>query len=99
MLSGDVVTSIPAQEIHDVKGLKLRLNRLHGLPPRFRQRVLFHGEILKDEVTLESPMNVDLVLLAFVDVSQEQVEALAAAAMQGSISKVGGFETLNPINP
>ena len=69
MLTGDALTSIPVEEIHDVKGLKLRLNQRHGLPPRFRQRVLFHGEILEDAMTLDSPMNLDLVLLTFADVS------------------------------
>ena len=89
MLSGEAVTSIPVEEIHDVKALKQRLAQLRGLPPRFRQRVLFRGEILKDTVTLDSPMNLDLVLLTFADVSQKQVDCLAAAAMQGRMSEVG----------
>ena len=33
MLSGEAVTSIPVEEIQDVKGLKQRLTDLHGLPP------------------------------------------------------------------
>ena len=89
MLSGEAVTSIPVEEIHDVKALKQRLAQRRGLPPRFRQRVLFRGEILKDTVTLDSPMNLDLVLLTFADVSQKQVDCLAAAAMQGRMSEVG----------
>ena len=48
MLSGEMVTSIPVEEIHDVKSLKLRLNQLHGLPPRFRQRLLLSGVPLED---------------------------------------------------
>ncbi|CAE7945673.1 ANKRD50, partial [Symbiodinium sp. KB8] len=88
MLSGEAVTSIPVEEIQDVKGLKQRLSDLHGLPPRFRQRVFFHGEPLKDDMTLDSPMNLDLVLLTFADVSQRQVDELAAAALQGSLSEV-----------
>ena len=48
MLSGEMVTSILAEEIHDVKSLKLRLNQLHGLPPRFRQRLLLSGVSLED---------------------------------------------------
>ena len=63
MLSGEVLTRIPVDEIQDVKGLKQRLTQLHGLPPRFRQRVLFHGESLNDTVTLDSPMDLDIVLL------------------------------------
>ena len=94
MLSGEAVTSIPVEEIQDVKGLKQRLSDLHGLPPRFRQRVFFHGEPLKDDMTLDSPMNLDLVLLTFADVSQRQVDELAAAALQGSLSEVANLETV-----
>ena len=54
MLSGEAVPGIPVEEIQDVKALKHRLAQLHTLPPRFRQRVLFHGENLKDDVTLHS---------------------------------------------
>ena len=93
MLSGEAVTSIPVEEVQDVKGLKQHLNRLHGLPPRFRQRILFRGETLKDTVRLDSAMNLDLVLLTFADVSQQQVEDLADAAEQGSAFEVGSFET------
>ena len=92
MLSGEAVTSIPVEEVQDVKGLKQRLNQLHGLPTRFRQRILFRGETLKDTVMLNSPMNLDLVLLTFADVSQQQVEDLADAAEQGSVSEVGNVE-------
>ena len=77
-----------------MKGLKQHLNRLHGLPPRFRQRILFRGETLKDTVRLDSAMNLDLVLLTFADVSEQQVEDLADAAEQGSVSQVGSFETV-----
>ena len=94
MLSGEAVTSIPVEDVQDVKGLKRHLNRLHCLPPRFRQRILFRGETLKDTVRLDSAMNLDLVLLTFADVSQQQVEDLADAAEQGSVSEVGSFETV-----
>ena len=64
MLTGDALTSIPVEEIHDVKGLKQRLTQPpHDLPPRFRQRVFLHGESLKDTVTLDSSMDLDIVLL------------------------------------
>ena len=94
MLSGEALTNIPVEEMHDVKGLKQRLAQLPGLPPRFRQRVLYRGENLKDDVTLDSPMNLEVVLLTFTDVSQSQADDLAAAAMLGSIAKVGGFESV-----
>ena len=92
MLSGEAVTSIPVEEIQDVKGLKQRLTQLHGLPPRFRQRVLFNGENLKDEMTLDYPLDLELVLLTFADVSQSQMLDLEAAATQGSISQVGSLK-------
>ncbi|CAE6940098.1 Kidins220, partial [Symbiodinium sp. CCMP2456] len=87
MLSGETVTSIPVGKIDDVKGLKQHLTQLHGFPPRFRQRVFLHGELLEEAVKLDSPMTLDLVLLAFAGVSEKQVEELAAAAQQGSISE------------
>ena len=92
MVSGEALTSIPVDEVHDVKGLKQRLTQLHGLPPRFRQRVFCHRENLEEAVRLDSPMDLDLVLLTLSDVSERQVEELAAAATQGSISEVGSFE-------
>ena len=75
-----------------MRGLKQHLTQLHGLPPRFRQRVLFLGESLEDAERLDSPMDLDVVLLTFADVSEGQVETLAAAASQGSISEVGSVE-------
>ena len=63
LLSGEAVASIPVEEICDVKDLKRRLHRLHGLPPRFRQRLLVDGKDVGDCVTLHSPMDLDLVLL------------------------------------
>ena len=94
MLSGEAVTSIPVEEIHAVRALKQRLAQRHGLPPRFRQRVLFQAEILEDTVTLDSPMNLDLVLLPFANVSEGQMRDLAVAALQGSVSQVGRFESV-----
>ncbi|OLP75178.1 Kinase D-interacting substrate of 220 kDa [Symbiodinium microadriaticum] len=88
MLSGETVACIPVEEIHDVKALKQRLTQMHGMPPRFRQRVLLHGENLEDDVALDGPMSLDLALLGFADVSQQQVDELAAAALHGSISEV-----------
>ena len=75
-----------------MKGLKQRLTQLHGLPTRFRPRVLFNGENLKDEMTLDYPLDLELVLLTFADVSQSQMLDLEAAATQGSISQVGSLK-------
>ena len=83
MLSGEAVTSIAVEEICDVRGLKRRLHQLHGLPPRFRQRVLAHAQDLEDSVPLDSPMDLDLVLLSFTDVSESQGDNLVDAARRG----------------
>ena len=40
MLSGHEVASIPVEKVSSVRGVKQRLHQLHGLPPRFRQRLL-----------------------------------------------------------
>ena len=90
LLSGEAVTSIPVEEICDVRSLKQLLTQLHGLPPRFRQRVLAHGKDLEDSATLDSPMDLCLVLLSFTDVPQSQVDDLTAIAQQGSMTEVGG---------
>ena len=75
-----------------MRGLKQHLTQLHGLPPRFRQRVLFLGESLEDAERLDSPMDLDVVLLTFADVSEGQAEELAAAAAKGSIAEVGSYQ-------
>ena len=51
-LSGEDLASFPLSELSDVKALKQRLREQHGLPPRFRQRLLHKGNILDDAVTL-----------------------------------------------
>ena len=65
-LAGEEVASIPVMELSDVMALKQQLHRLHGLPTRFRQR-LFHGSnLLEDAAKLDSPLDLDLVLLPYV---------------------------------
>ena len=88
VLSGEALTSIPVEEVHDVRGLKQCLNQQHGLPPRFRQRVLLHGEMLEDTANLDSPMDLDLVVLAFADVSQSDVDDLSFYAAEGIMAEV-----------
>ena len=91
MLSGEAVASIPAEELEelgDISGLKKRLSQLQGLAPRFRQRLLLRGEILEETATLHSPMDLHLVCLPFADVSQSQVNDLAAAVERGSYATV-----------
>ena len=91
LLSGHEV-AIPVispveSEFYDVKALKQQLNRLHGMPVRFRQR-LFHGaDLLPDSAQLDSPMTLELVLLPYSDVSQTQADELVRAAETGSTFK------------
>ena len=88
MLSGEEVDRLPVGELSDVKELKLRLHQLHGLPTRFRLRLLRDGKCMDDSVMLDSPMDLDLVLLAYSAASQEQHSSLWAAADSGSATEV-----------
>ena len=94
MISGEVVTSLAVEELDAVRDLKDRLNQRHGMPPRFRQRILFHGKSLDDTTQLDSAMDLDLVLLTFADVTQSQVDDLTAAAAEGSMDEVGSLESV-----
>ena len=59
-LSGEELTSLPLTELSDVRALKQRLHRQHGLPPRFRQRLLQEGQTLDDGVKLDSVMDLQV---------------------------------------
>ncbi|CAE7675451.1 ANKRD17, partial [Symbiodinium sp. CCMP2456] len=91
MISGEEVASIPLEEFReepcDVKSLKQRLCQLKEMPPRFRQRLLLQGQTLEDTANLASPMDLELVLMPFADVSEAQVNDLAAAAEQGFVTE------------
>ena len=63
VLSGQVVASIPVEELTDVRSLKQQLNRVHGFPTRFRQRLLLGDKPLADSTLLDSPMDLALVIL------------------------------------
>ena len=45
-----LTTSLPLRELSDLKALKQHLNQQCGLPPRFRQRLLYEGVALDDAV-------------------------------------------------
>ena len=86
-MSGQEVATIPVAESGEVRALKQRLNRLHGIPSRFRQRLLFCGQALDDFVKLESSMDLELVLLAYSTASKAQTSQLLNAAENGSASE------------
>ena len=61
-MSGQELTiALDEDLVTDVRALKQHLHRGHGLPPRFRQRLLFHGQCLKDNDTLHPGMELELV--------------------------------------
>ena len=91
MLSGEEVASLPVEEVSNVLELKRRLHQLHGLPPRFRQRLLLQGANLDDAHTFDSPLDLDLVLQPFSSVCQTQLDELLPAARDGSVGKAGYF--------
>ena len=84
MLSGDEVVDIPVRELSDVKSLKKRLQQVHGLPPRFRQRISSRGSILEDTAKLDSSMDLELVLLPCSVASQAQADELVTATHSAS---------------
>ena len=87
MLSGEDVASIPVGEVIDVRAMKQRLNALHGLPNRFRQRLICQGSPLDDSATLSSPADLELVLLPHSDATETQVVELVTAAAKGSTTE------------
>ena len=96
MLSGEEV-SVPVQEVSCVREVKRRLHQLHGLPPRFRQRLILHGTNLDDAYELDSPLELELILQSFSGsgASQKQADELVAAAGAGLVGKAG-VTTLHP---
>ena len=99
MMSGEEVASMPVVEPRDVKALKHQLNQLHGLPARFRQRLFHCGNPLDDSVNLDSPVELELVLLTFSASTPMQVDELVAASENGSVSQVRVCQTSFYPNP
>ena len=93
LLSGEDLTSIPCAELSDVKTLKQRLHHQHGLPPRFRQRLLREGSILDDALELDSPMDLQVLTLPFSEVSETQ-DRLYEASRCGPAAEAGELAVL-----
>ena len=87
MLSGEEVASIGVEGLSDAKALKQELNRKQGLPLRFRQRLFHRGTAVDDATALDTPMELQLVLLPYSATSQMQAEELATASADGSVSE------------
>ena len=90
LLSGEELTSLPLTELSDVRALKQRLHQQHGLPPRFRQRLLQEGQSLDDSVKLDAPMDLQVVTVAFSDPSDEQKSEMCHAIEENFVHKAWG---------
>ena len=96
LVSGDAL-HVAVDEDSDVRSLKRSLQSRCG-HPRFRQRLLHEGRILDDEVTVVDLTDLQLVFLDYIDVTEEQQEALKDAAWEGRAASVEAFLQL-PQNP
>ena len=76
MLSGEELAKVPLDEVSDVRSLKQHLHQLHGLPPRFRQRILLHGQRLDDATRIDSSQELEIVLLTYTAASDQDLENL-----------------------
>ena len=94
LLSGEDLTSIPCAELSDVQALKQRLHHQHGLPPRFRQRLLHEGNILDDAFELDSPMDLQVLTLPFSEASDTQRDRLYEASGSGPAAEAGEMAIL-----
>jgi len=84
--SGEELAVVKLEDFREVRDLKRHLQGLCGLP-RFRQRLVSKSlGILEDDDTLDSPMDLQLVLLDFASASQEQVDTVISAAKAGHVS-------------
>ena len=90
MISGEELTiALEENLITDVKALKQDLSQRQCLPPRFRQRLLLHGQCLEDTAIVHPGMELELVILAFVsDPSPDEMQEFTAAARAGDLDKV-----------
>ena len=87
MASGEDLAALPVQDLVDVRHLKRHLRGATGLP-RFRQRLLHHDTALSDDVSLDSPLELQLVLLPFAGATMEQKLELTMAAEAGDLSEL-----------
>ena len=87
--SGDAILAKSMEELSDVRALKRQLQRLCGVP-RFQQRLLHGGVILDEDTRLDSPIDVELVLVPFCSASLEEVIQLNTAAARGWASQALG---------
>ena len=93
LLSGEELTCLPLTELSDVKALKQRLHEQHGLPPRFRQRLFHEGNTLDDAVQLDTAMDVQILIVAFIENWEEEGPELCEAAASDRVDQAGSLVT------
>ena len=87
-LSGKELAAIPVEELTDVQSLKQHLQQTCGLPPRCRQKLLHDGAALEDDMVLDCPKDVCLVVLPLLRPTAEQADELVEAVRMGRIGCV-----------
>ena len=83
-----VPSSVQAGGLSDVKSLKQQLHRLRSLPARFRQRLFHGGSALHDAAKLDSPRDLELVVLSYHAESETRAAEMVTAARNGFVSQV-----------
>ena len=80
--SGEQLAALPGEEVREVRCLKRKLQKLCGAS-RFRQRLLHDGLQLEDGIVLQSPMDIQLVVLPFAETSYLQAYRLLEECASG----------------
>ena len=103
LLSGEALASIAAEEVGDVKALKRRLHQHHGLPPRFRQKLLHEGSVLEDAAMLDSMMEVQVAAETSSEASGKKQRQLPTPAAEytatGEVSLKRRLDTEDGLPP
>ena len=87
LVSGHLLAAIPTQELSTVRALKQRLHSLCDAA-RFRQLLLHEGKILEDDLKLDCPLELQLVLLTFINPTRKQVAEIFRACWEGNVSEL-----------
>ena len=86
-LSGEELATLPADDVRDVRAVKQRLHKTHGVPPRFRQRVLLDGKNLDDAAEVDASMDLHLLVLTLCG-AQVEADSLVKLAEDGLVKEV-----------
>ena len=83
-ISGKELASMAMEELTTVEALKQHLRLLHSIPLCIPVQLLHDGEPMDDAVVLDSPMDVQMVLLPISSTEMKQVaRELSECAAQG----------------